>query len=99
VTAILGLRIGETLALRSTDIDFATKIVRVRQSVDAATRKVQAVKSNASSADVPMPSQLADRLGKHLQAHDGKSDLLFTNRRGRAILSKQAQGKSVAPYA
>lgn len=56
VTAVLGLRIGEVLALRVSDVDFVGKVLRVRQSVDAATRKVQAVKSNASSADVPMPS-------------------------------------------
>ncbi len=81
VTAFLGLRIGEALALRISDVDFTRKIVRVRQSVDAATRKVQAVKSNASSADVPMPSQLEARLRKHLQTRDGKTDLLFINRR------------------
>src|SRR4029077_7085807 len=59
--AVLGLRIGEVLALRVSDVDFARKIIRVRQSVDAATRTVQAVKSTASSADVPMPSQLEAR--------------------------------------
>src|SRR5215813_5413768 len=51
VTSILGLRIGEVLALRVRDLDFDRKIIRVRQSVDAATRDVQAVKSQASSAD------------------------------------------------
>jgi integrase len=40
VTAVLGLRIGEVLALRVSDIDFMRKIVRVRQSVDSATRNV-----------------------------------------------------------
>jgi integrase len=97
VTAVLGLRIGEALALRASDIDFARKIVRVRQSVDAATRKVQAVKSNASSADVPMPSQLADRLRKHLQAHDGKTDLLFINRRGRPFSANKLREKQLHP--
>ena len=53
VTAVLGLRIGEVLALRVSDVDLARRIVRVRQSVDAVTRTVQAVKSPASSADVP----------------------------------------------
>ncbi len=90
VTAVLGLRIGEVLALRVSDIDFVRKIVRVRQSLDAATRNVQAVKSQASSADVPMPSQLGARLRSHLQTHEGKTDLLFVNRRGAPILSKQA---------
>jgi integrase len=40
ITAVLGLRIGETLALRTYDVDFAKHIIRVRQSVDAATRIV-----------------------------------------------------------
>jgi integrase len=48
VTSVLGLRIGEVLALRVSDLDFMRKIIRVRQSVDAATRNVQAVKSQAS---------------------------------------------------
>ena len=97
VTAVLGLRIGEALALRISDVDFARKILRVRQSVDAATRKVQAVKSTASSADVPMPSQLADRLRKHLQAHDGKTDLLFINRRGRPFSANKLREKVLHP--
>jgi integrase len=97
VTAVLGLRIGEALALRISDVDFPRRIVRVSQSIDAATRKVQAVKSNASSADVPMPSQLADRLRKHLQAHDGKTDLLFINRRGRPFSANKLREKVLHP--
>ena len=96
-TSVLGLRIGEVLALRVSDVDFSRKIVRVRQSVDAATRKVQAVKSNASSADVPMPSQLAARLRKHLQIHDGKTDLLFINRRGRPYSANKLRAKVLHP--
>ena len=38
VTGVLGLRIGETLALRRCDVVFAKHIIRIRQSVDAATR-------------------------------------------------------------
>lgn len=88
---------GEVLALRVGDVDFIRKIVRVRQSIDAATRKVQAVKSNASSADVPMPSQLEARLRKHLQAHDGKTDLLFINRRGRPYSVNKLRAKALHP--
>jgi integrase len=97
VTAVLGLRIGEALALRVSDVDFERKIVRVRQSIDSATRKVQAVKSNASSADVPLPSQLTNRLRKHLQAHDGKTDLLFINRRGRPFSANKLREKVLHP--
>jgi integrase len=57
ITAVLGLRIGETLALRMSDVDFAKRVIRIRQSVDAATRTVGAVKSRASSADLPMSKE------------------------------------------
>jgi integrase len=97
VTAVLGLRIGEVLALRLSDLDFSRKIIRVRQSIDAATRLPQAVKSQASSADVPMPSQLGARLRKHLQAHDGKTDLLFVNRRGRPFSANKLREKALHP--
>jgi len=97
LTSVLGLRIGEVLTLRVSDVDFSRKIVRVRQSIDAATRKVQAVKSNASSADVPMPSQLEARLRKHLQTHDGKADLLFINRRGRPYSANKLRAKVLHP--
>jgi integrase len=97
VTAVLGLRIGEVLALRVSDVDLARRIVRVRQSIDAATRTVQAVKSTASSADVPMPSQLEGRLPKHLQTHDGKTDLLFVNRNGRPFSANKLREKVLHP--
>ena len=97
VTAVLGLRIGEVLALRVGDVDFTRKIIRVRQSVDAATRNVQAVKSPASSADVPMPSQLAARLRVYLRTHEGKTDLLFVNRRGRPFSANKLREKQLHP--
>jgi len=97
VTAVLGLRIGEVLALRVGDVDFTRKIIRVRQSVDAATRNVQAVKSQASSADVPMPSQLAARLRVYLQKHEEKTDLLFVNRRGRPFSANKLREKQLHP--
>jgi integrase len=97
VTAVLGLRIGETLALRRSDVDFAKHIIRVRQSVDAATRTVGGVKSKASSADLPMSKELETRLGTHLQRHDGKSDLLFVNRRGRPFSANKLREKQLHP--
>ena len=97
VTAVLGLRIGETLALRVSDVDFKRKIVKVRQSVDAATRDVQAVKSQASSADLPLPSQLEARLRTHLRKHEGKSDLLFVNRNARAFSANKLREKQLHP--
>jgi integrase len=97
LTVVLGLRIGETLALRVSDIDFTKKIIRVRQSVDAATRDVQAVKSRASSADLPMSPQLETRLRAHLRTHGGKSELLFMNRRGRPFSANKLREKVLHP--
>jgi integrase len=97
VTAFLGLRIGETLALRVSDVDFIQKIIRVRQSVDAATRTIQAVKSDASSADLPLPSQLETRLRKHLHAQDGKTDLVFINQIGRPFNANKLRVKILHP--
>jgi integrase len=97
LTTILGLRIGEVLGLRVSDVDFTRKIVRVRQSLDAATRNVQAVKSRASSADVPMPSQLAARLRNYLEKRERKTDLLFVNRNGRPFSSNKLREKQLHP--
>jgi integrase len=97
VTAVLGLRIGETLALRTCDVDFRKHVIRVRQSVDAATRKVCGVKSKASSADLPMPKELEARLRIHLRAHNQKYELLFVNRRGRPFSANKLREKQLHP--
>lgn len=97
VTAVLGLWIGETLALRKSDLDFAKHVVRIRQSVDAATRTVGAVKSKASSADLPMSRELEVRLRAHLLRHGRKSDLLFVNQRGRPFSANKLREKQLHP--
>jgi integrase len=97
VTAVLGLRIGETLALRRSDVDFTNHVIRIRQSVDAATRTIGGVKSKASSADLPMSRELGVRLSAHLQRHDAKSDLLFVNRRGRPLSANKLREKKLHP--
>ncbi len=97
VTAVLGLRIGETLGLRVLDVDFARHVIRVRQSVDAATRTVTGVKSKASSADLPMSKELEARLRAHLQRHDHKHELLFVNRYGRAFSANKLREKKLHP--
>lgn len=97
VTSVLGLRIGETLALRTFDVDFARRLIRVRQSVDAATRTVCGVKSKASSADLPMSKELEARLTTHLLRHDHKNELLFINRRGRPFSANKLREKQLHP--
>jgi integrase len=97
IIAILGLRVGEALALRRSDLDFDRKIIRVRQSVDAVTREVQAVKSPASSADVPMPPQIEAQLRTYLGKHGDGGELLFTNRRGRPLSANKLREKQLHP--
>jgi integrase len=97
VTAVLGLRIGETLALRRSDVDFAKRIIRIRQSVDAATRTVGSAKSPASRADLPMSKELEALLRAHLLRHSGKSELLFFNCRGRAFSANKLREKVLHP--
>jgi integrase len=97
VTAVLGLRIGETLALRTFDVDFGKHIIRVRQSVDAATRTVCGVKSKASNADLPMSRELEARLLAHLQRHGHKNELLFVNGLGRPFSANKLREKQLHP--
>ena len=91
------LRIGEVLALRAGDLDFTQKVVRVRQSVDAATRTIAGVQSKASSADLPMPSQLETRLLAYLEKHDDKRELLFINRQGRPYSANKPRADVLHP--
>jgi integrase len=97
VTAELGLRIGETLALGVKDIDFDNRVIRIRQGIDADTREVQSLKTDGSSATVPMPPKLATRLRSFLKKHGGKSPLLFVNRRGRPYSANKLREKLLHP--
>jgi len=100
IAATLGLRVGETLALRVSDIDFTKKIIRIRQSVDAVTRRIQAVKSDASSADVPMPPQLEKQIKGYLASkHYRQNDLglLFINKRGRPFNANKLRTQVLHP--
>ena len=97
VTAVLGLRIGETLALRKIDVDFTKHVLHIRQSVDAKTRVPGACKSKASSADLPMSLELEERLRAYLSQHDSKSELLFCNQRGRAYSADKLRARKLYP--
>jgi integrase len=97
ITSKLALRIGETLALRVSDVDFANRIIRIRQSVDAATRVVGGVKSKASSADKSMDDELESLLRSHLLQHNSESELLFVNRRERPFSANKLRAKQLHP--
>lgn len=88
---------SEALGLRVCDVDFERKIVRVRQSVDSHTRKVQGCKSKASEDDLPLPPQLEARLRKFLKGTTSATGLLFFNRNGRPYSANKLREKKLHP--
>jgi integrase len=84
-----GLRIGEALAIRRSDIDLRTGMLSVSRSMSR-TEGPRPVKGRSSEADgrsIPMPPDVVDRLRRHLESQtvttiDG---LLFTNRSGGPV--------------
>jgi integrase len=84
VLACTGVRAGECLGLQVTDLDFDKRLIKIRRTLDAYTRKTHAPKSKASSGDLPMPDNLARRLRNYLAHHWRKNAAgwLFCNRRG-----------------
>lgn len=84
---VTGVRAGEILGLKTTDIDFDKRLIRIRRTLDHATRTMQAPKSKSSSADLPMPELLEKRLRTFLANHwrRNDADLLFCNRKGKPM--------------
>jgi integrase len=88
VLGLTGCRAGEVFALKRTDIDFEKRVIRIRRTLDAATRQMHAPKSRSSSADLPIPDALAERLRTFLAQHwrENEADLLFCNKVGKPMV-------------
>ncbi|MGI8798164.1 MAG: tyrosine-type recombinase/integrase [Pseudonocardia sp.] len=71
----LGLRIGELLALRQSDVDFLRRTVRVEHQIDKRTRQQVASKTARSRRTLPLPDVVSVALAEHVrqfpQAPDG----------------------------
>jgi len=80
--------VGEVFALRRTDLDFEKRVIRIRRTLDAATRQKHAPKSRSSSADLPMPNALAERLRTFLAQPwwENEAGLFFCNTVGKPIV-------------
>jgi integrase len=97
VALMLGLRRGEILALRTTDIDFEAMTVRVDGSLQRIGKHLvrSGTKTESSQRTLPMPAPLAHVLRKHLEqlelerADAGTAweehGYLFPSRRGTAL--------------
>lgn len=87
VLSVTGARVGEILGLKTGDLDFEKHLIRIRRTLDHATQTMQAPKSKASSADVPLPEVLEKRLRTFLAEHwrANPEDLLFCNSKGKPM--------------
>lgn len=88
VLACTGIRAGEGLALKVADLDFDRRIIKIRRTLDEHTRETHAPKSKASSADLPMPEQLAKRLKEYLATNwrNNPEGWLFCNKLGKPYM-------------
>jgi integrase len=77
--AMTGMRRGELLALRWSDIDWTHSLIRVRRSYTRGA--FSAPKSRRSSRAVPLADVLAAELERHFRRsiHSGELDLVFCN--------------------
>jgi integrase len=87
ILSLTGCRAGEVLALKRSDLDFDKRVIRIRRTLDHATRKTHSPKSRSSSADLPMPEALEKRLRTFLASHwrENVADLLFCNSKGKPM--------------
>lgn len=87
VLSLTGCRSGEVFALKRSDLDFEKRLIRIRRTLDAATRLTHSPKSRSSSADLPMPDGLQTMLQTFLAKHwrVNESDLLFCNSKGKPM--------------
>jgi hypothetical protein len=69
VLGLTGCRAGEVFALRRSDLDFEKRVIRIRRTLDAATRQTHVPESRSSSADLTIPDPLQKRLRTLLAQH------------------------------
>lgn len=79
-----GLRIGEVLGLKITDVDFLRRELRVeRQRLQ--NGQMGPPKTDESYRAVPLGRVVVDELAAHLAAHGDGSEWLFTTERGAPL--------------
>lgn len=94
--SLAGLRAGEALALRWTDIDTAAATIRIRQAV--AFRKLQTPKSAGSAASLPVPPAMLDVLAAYRPHWPANPhELLFAGPDGQPLLSSDVRRKWLRP--
>jgi integrase len=86
VQAACGLRIGELLALRTQDVDFLRRTLRVEDQIDRVTRERVPPKTPRSRRTVPLPQVASEALARHIAAYPPTAEgLIFHTRSGLPI--------------
>ncbi|ABL81237.1 MULTISPECIES: site-specific integrase [unclassified Nocardioides] len=84
VLAGSGLRVGELLGLRLSDVDFLRRSIRVeRQRLQ--TNQIAPLKSKASRRRVPVGQVVIDALAAHLASYPPTEEALFTDEFGKPL--------------
>lgn len=78
----LGLRIGELMALRVTDINFLARTARIDWQTSPDGKQRVAPKTPRSRRTLPLPNMVAEALAQHIAAFPPVDGLLFTTKHG-----------------
>ncbi len=88
-----GIRSGEILGLRVSDLDFDANLIHIRQSCWQG--QIQTLKTKASKNSVHMTTGVRVKLLDYLKDH--KHELLFVNRNGRPYSRDKVVAKVLHP--
>jgi integrase len=101
VALFTGMRLGEVLALRWSNVDLDAKVIKVREALEQTKTfgiRFKAPKSRASKRDITMPDILVDALREHRKA---QLELRLACGAGRlpddALLFASIEGKPLPP--
>lgn len=96
VAAMTGMRAGELLGLKVSDLDFARGLIFVSRSLW--NGKLQSVKSATSVRALPIPASLAQRLRIYLKTwRPNRDELLFTTRIGTPMDASKVTQRKLQP--
>jgi integrase len=96
VAAMTGMRAGELLGLRLTDIDFVPRLILVQRSLWHGN--LQSVKSAMSVRALPLPDALAHHLKNYIRTwRPNPDELLFTTRLGTPIDASKLTQRRLQP--
>lgn len=93
IAAMTGLRVGEILALQTSDFDFGACEFHIRRSVWRS--KVSSAKTANSEAKLPIPAALVPLLRAHIETIP--EGYLFLNSRGNLFIAENVVRQGLTP--